>query len=490
MKFVKSLFITISLVCLFELQLYADTFVYLPNNSDTGDSITIIKSSDDEETVDDEVSKTEFGDTYSDKGPYYGVAVVPGDSSSFALVTVYGSDQVIKITNDFFTDDDDDSQDPSVTYDLDPGNQKSNSMGPRGIAVTQDGSYAYVANYDDNSVSKINLGTANTSDAVDSETINTGNNPWGIAVYYDEYEDINYVYVANYTDNTVTVITDDDGDFEIEDEDEDIEVEENPLGIAVTPDGKYVYVANESSGSVSVIQTSDKTVVKTIDVGDTAYGVAVGSDGQKVYATNQYGTLNRVAVINTSSQLVIDQYKVSCTPMGVSAPKNGDRAYAVCKCEDTNDTVSVINISDDTLEEYNAMKDAEILSDSDAGEILIENVVAVGVFIGGTKPEAPSDLDTKVLSPRCIDLTWDDNSSDELGFKIERRKESEQTYTPVAKVDEDTTFYRDGGLEDDTVFYYRVRAYNEAEDSSYSYEKSATTQKDDFSWCFIGSLFD
>jgi YVTN family beta-propeller protein len=50
-----------------------------------------------------------------------------------------------------------------------------------------------------------------------------------------------------------------------------------PVGVAVTPDSGKVYVANLSSNSVSVIATTDDTVIGTIPVGEApvAFGVFI-----------------------------------------------------------------------------------------------------------------------------------------------------------------------------------------------------------------------
>ena len=42
----------------------------------------------------------------------------------------------------------------------------------------------------------------------------------------------------------------------------------SPVGVAVTPDGAFAYVTNAVSNTVSVIRISDNTVVDTVAVGD------------------------------------------------------------------------------------------------------------------------------------------------------------------------------------------------------------------------------
>jgi YVTN family beta-propeller protein len=49
-----------------------------------------------------------------------------------------------------------------------------------------------------------------------------------------------------------------------------------PYGVAVTPDGTKVYVANFNDNTVSVIARPGNTVVATIPVGNGPEGVAIG----------------------------------------------------------------------------------------------------------------------------------------------------------------------------------------------------------------------
>jgi len=73
---------------------------------------------------------------------------------------------------------------------------------------------------------------------------------------------------------------------------------------------------------------------------------------------------------------------------------------------------------------------------------------------------APSNLQYSVSSPSEILLTWVDNSSNESGFKVERKTGIEGDWTDVATLSENTTSFSDTGLTEFTQYYYRVKAYN------------------------------
>lgn len=90
-------------------------------------------------------------------------------------------------------------------------------------------------------------------------------------------------------------------------------------------------------------------------------------------------------------------------------------------------------------------------------------------------PSAPSELVAITISASQIDLSWTDNSTDETGFKIERKTGATGKYSRIATVGANATTYSNRGLTQSTTYYYRVRAYNASGYSAYSKEASATT---------------
>jgi YVTN family beta-propeller protein len=139
-------------------------------------------------------------------------------------------------------------------------------------------------------------------------TVGVGGKPLGVAVSPDG----KFVYVANDTFNSVSVIatatnvvvaTVGVGSSGAE-------------GVAVTPDGNFVYVASPSGGGmVSVIATASSTVAATVGVGSFPNAVAVSPDGKFVYVTN-FGS-NNVSVIATATNTVVATIGVGSGPDGV-----------------------------------------------------------------------------------------------------------------------------------------------------------------------------
>ncbi|MBI4833906.1 MAG: fibronectin type III domain-containing protein [Planctomycetes bacterium] len=95
-----------------------------------------------------------------------------------------------------------------------------------------------------------------------------------------------------------------------------------------------------------------------------------------------------------------------------------------------------------------------------------EEVIAGG---SGT-PKPPSNLRTTAILPTQISLAWDDNSTNETGFKLERKKSTEEAYSLIKTLPENTLAGSDTGLLPAALYSYRVKAYNSAGDSAASAE--------------------
>src|SRR5271166_1613038 len=113
-------------------------------------------------------------------------------------------------------------------------------------------------------------------------TLPAGTSPYGIALN----SMTNQTYVANYGDNTVTVI---DG---ATNNTTTVNVGVEPYAVAVNPVTNKVYVANYCGSDPNCATYGTVTVLNgaTINVGAFPYAIAVNSATNKIYVANSCGS--------------------------------------------------------------------------------------------------------------------------------------------------------------------------------------------------------
>ena len=74
-------------------------------------------------------------------------------------------------------------------------------------------------------------------------------------------------------------------------------------------------------------------------------------------------------------------------------------------------------------------------------------------------PLAPTELKSNIISKDQIDLTWKDNSSNEIGFKIER-KTGTSDFAEIGITDQNTVSFSDKTVTINTNYIYRIYSYN------------------------------
>jgi hypothetical protein len=92
--------------------------------------------------------------------------------------------------------------------------------------------------------------------------------------------------------------------------------------------------------------------------------------------------------------------------------------------------------------------------------IFVALVVAIVGFIGSA--------DAATLT-----LNWSDNSTNEDGFKVQRKVGSSGTYADLATVGKDVKTYVDSAVQEGVTYCYHVNAYNPAGSSAWSNEACA-----------------
>ncbi|HVE65448.1 MAG TPA: fibronectin type III domain-containing protein [Thermoanaerobaculia bacterium] len=92
-------------------------------------------------------------------------------------------------------------------------------------------------------------------------------------------------------------------------------------------------------------------------------------------------------------------------------------------------------------------------------------------------PAASSGLAATPVSRNRIDLAWQDKSSNETGFQIERARNGNPFSLIVTTAAGATSYSDTSGLTPGKLYSYRVRAVNAAGTSGYSNTASATAPK-------------
>ena len=92
------------------------------------------------------------------------------------------------------------------------------------------------------------------------------------------------------------------------------------------------------------------------------------------------------------------------------------------------------------------------------------------VNITSVRPlQAPTGLTATAVSSSRIDLTWQDNSSNETGFRVQRRGRR-GTWVPIGTTSANTTRFSDGAFLPNNRYRYRVQAFNDTASSAFSNE--------------------
>ncbi len=91
-------------------------------------------------------------------------------------------------------------------------------------------------------------------------------------------------------------------------------------------------------------------------------------------------------------------------------------------------------------------------------------------------PTGPSALSSTANGFTQIDLSWTDNSADELGFNIYRSPSGTDSWQQIHTTPANITTYSDPELNSGTTYYYRVEAFNIGGRSSSQSGNASTAQ--------------
>jgi YVTN family beta-propeller protein len=182
---------------------------------------------------------------------------------------------------------------------------------PFAIAITSDDRTAYVACTDSNAVYPVNLATG----AVGSP-IPVGSEPFAIAITSNDET----AYVADSGNSSVTPI-----DLATGAPGAAIPVGGSPQSIAIAPSQQTVYVGNYDDGTVTPINVATNTPGTPIRVGSGPAAIAITPDGQTAYVVNnEDSTVTPIDLANDAADAAIP---VGSGPFAIAITPDGQTAY-------------------------------------------------------------------------------------------------------------------------------------------------------------------
>jgi len=126
---------------------------------------------------------------------------------------------------------------------------------------------------------------------------------------------------------------------------------------------------------------------------------------------------------------------------------------------------------------YNAAGDYTVsltVSNSQGSDVATK-VAYIHVTTPAPPPADPTNLVATAVSGSQIDLAWDDNATDETGYRVERSPNGSTNWSQIATLGVDANSYSNTGLSDGTTYYYRTYAFHATGQSGYSNVADATT---------------
>lgn len=277
----------------------------------------------------------------------------------------------------------------------------------------------WLVNPDDDSVSLID---ANTDTLV--KRIFVGDEPQSVALGLDNTADVN-AYVANAADNTVTVIKF-NGNANNATAVATLTTGAEPWNVVARPAGNFVYVANSAQDTISVIRTSDRTIVSTFNlrtsacnVGDTnrhfqPRGLAITGNGGFLFVSRflSFTTTGGKQGDDTGKEGVVCRLTINGTTGALTAP-----TAITLPAQDTGFTATIGGVETPTSAYPNQMQSVVICGNGIANEqAYLPNIAA--------SPDGPLkfNVDTQAFVNRISNLGGAPTSAGALNLHLGARE--------------------------------------------------------------------
>lgn len=184
---------------------------------------------------------------------------------------------------------------------------------PKVVKVTPNNKYILVSNWCSYTVTVIAVDSGKTV-----KTIKIGKYPRGIAIT----DDSKFAYVAEMGGANVHRINLSDFSTTL------IPVGTNPRAIVLSPDQSKIYITMNLSGKVQAWNLITNKTIKSVKTGEKPRSLDISSDGSALFVVNFNG--DTVSKVRTSDMKVLQTIKVCNEPIGVTYDSSTNRTWVAC----------------------------------------------------------------------------------------------------------------------------------------------------------------
>lgn len=184
---------------------------------------------------------------------------------------------------------------------------------PKVVETSADGRFVLVTNW-----CSYDLSIISTDEAKVVKTIPIGAYPRGIAISSDS----RYGYVAQMGGSVIHRI--DLTDFSTK----RISIGSNPRALQLSSDDSILYATLNSSGQVVALDLATNKVIKRVRTGKAARSLTLSEDGSALFVVNFFS--GTVAKVRTDDFKVVQKVNVCKSPIGITYESSFDRTWVAC----------------------------------------------------------------------------------------------------------------------------------------------------------------
>jgi YVTN family beta-propeller protein len=208
--------------------------------------------------------------------------------------------------------------DTSFLYRINLANYEIDNVYPVGsvpkvVEVTPDNKFVLVSNWCSYDLKVISVDSQKTV-----KTIKIGRYPRGIAVSNDS----KFAYVAEMGGSQIHVINLENFSVSY------IPIGSNPRAIVLSPDNSMMYVTMNLSGKVASWDLVNNKAGKSVKTGKSARSLAISSDGTALFVVNFVS--DTISKVRTSDMKVVQNIKICNEPIGITYDSPTSRTWVAC----------------------------------------------------------------------------------------------------------------------------------------------------------------